>query len=252
MGALHQGHLALISRARKLAGKSGTVVSSIFVNPTQFGPKEDLSRYPRPIQRDKKLCRENGVDLLFLPTPADIYPANFSTYIQETSLENALCGKSRPGHFRGVCTIVGKLFNIVGPDIAVFGEKDFQQLAIIRRMVADLDFPVKIVSEPTVREPSGLALSSRNQYLSDEERAQAPIIRQALLEAHAKSERLGTAAVRALVTKRISSAPLARVDYIEVVDAETLQTPTKSTRQRLIAVAVFFGNTRLIDNILLN
>ena len=252
MGALHQGHMALIRRARKLAGKKGTVVASIFVNPTQFGPKEDLSRYPRPIQRDKKLCRDNGVDLLFLPTPADVYPAGYSTYIEETCLEDSLCGKSRPGHFRGVCTVVAKLFNIVGPDMAVFGEKDFQQLAIIRKMVADLNFPVKIIAEPTVRETSGLALSSRNQYLSEEERAQAPIIRQALLEARSKSERLGAGALKTLVTKRISSAPLARIDYIEVVDAETLKTPTKSTRTRLIAVAVFFGKTRLIDNILLN
>jgi len=252
MGALHEGHLALIRRARKLAGRSGTVVASIFVNPTQFGPKEDLSRYPKPIQRDKKLCRETGVDLLFLPTPQDVYPKDFSTFIEENRLEDALCGKSRPGHFRGVCTIVGKLFNIVGPDIAVFGEKDFQQLAIIRKMVADLNFPIKIVGEPTVREPSGLAMSSRNQYLSDEERAQAPIIRKALLEAQSKSELLGTAGLKTLVTKRISSAPLARIDYIEVVDAATLQSPTKTTRQRLIAVAVFFGKTRLIDNILLD
>lgn len=251
MGALHQGHLALIRRARKLAGKSGTVVASIFVNPTQFGPKEDLSRYPRPILKDKKLCRENGVDLLFLPPADSIYSPGFSTFIEETCLENALCGKSRPGHFRGVCTIVGKLFNLVGPDLAVFGEKDFQQLAIIRKMVADLDFNVKIVSEPTVREPSGLALSSRNAYLSEEERAQAPIIRQALLEASSKAGKLGTAALRSLVAKRISSAPLARIDYVEVVDAATMQAPTKSTRERLIAVAVFFGKTRLIDNILL-
>ena len=219
MGALHQGHLALILRARKLAGKSGTVVATIFVNPTQFGPKEDLSKYPRPIEQDLKLCREHGVDLLFLPAPEAIYPPGFSTYVQETRLESALCGKSRPGHFRGVCTVVAKLFNIIDPDVALFGQKDFQQLAIIRKMVADLNFRVKIVSEPTVREPSGLALSSRNRYLSEEERAQAPVIRKALLEARSKAGTLGPGGLKALVT-------------------------------RLIAVAAFFGTTRLIDNIL--
>lgn len=250
MGALHQGHLALILRARKLAGKSGTVAVSLFVNPTQFGPKEDLSRYPRTLKQDQKLCRENGVDLLFMPSPEDIYPADFSTFIEETQLQSALCGRSRPGHFRGVCTIVGKLFNLFAPDMAVFGEKDFQQLAIIRKMVADLDFNVKIVSVPTVREPDGLAMSSRNRYLSEQERQQAQVIRQALLEAKSKAERLSPAALKTLVTKRI--ARFGRIDYVEVVDANSLKQATKATRQRLIAVAAFFGNTRLIDNILLD
>jgi pantoate--beta-alanine ligase len=250
MGALHQGHLALILRARKLAGKTGTVAVSLFVNPTQFGPNEDLSRYPRTLKQDQKLCRDNGVDLLFMPSPADIYPADFSTYIEETKLQGFLCGQSRPGHFRGVCTIVGKLFNLFSPDLAVFGEKDFQQLAIIRKMVRDLDFNVKIVPVATVREADGLAMSSRNRYLSPQERAQAPVIRQALLEARSKAGRLRPAALKSLVAKRI--APLARIDYVEVVDADSLQPVSKQTRQRLIAVAAFFGNTRLIDNILLD
>lgn len=250
MGALHQGHLALILRARKLAGKTGTVAVSLFVNPTQFGPNEDLSRYPRTLKQDQKLCRENGVDLLFMPSPGDIYPAGFSTFIEETKLQTSLCGKSRPGHFRGVCTIVGKLFNLLTPDMAVFGEKDFQQLAIIRRMVRDLDFNVKIIALPTVREADGLAMSSRNRYLSEEERRHAPVIRQALLEARSKASNLGPVALKTLVTKRIGA--LARIDYVEVVDAESLQPVTKTTRQRLIAVAAFFGTTRLIDNILLD
>jgi len=252
MGALHAGHVSLIRLARDHAGPDGEVAVSIFVNPLQFEPGSDFSRYPRPEKADDEVCGAERVDLLFRPLPNEMYAEDRSTFVEETSLSERLCGASRPGHFRGVCTVVAKLFNIVEPDMAVFGEKDFQQLAIIRKMVADLNFPVKIIAEPTVREPSGLALSSRNQYLSEEERAQAPIIRQALLDAHSKSQRLGTAALKTLVTKRISSAPLARIDYIEVVDAETLKSPTKTTRQRLIAVAVFFGKTRLIDNILLN
>src|SRR5882757_4467294 len=166
MGYLHAGHLSLIERARRLVGKSGKIVVSIFVNPTQFGPKEDFSRYPRPFAADKALCAAFGVDLIFHPTPPEIYPEGFSTYVEETTVSTLLCGASRPGHFRGVCTVVLKLFQIIRPQIAVFGLKDFQQCAVIRRVVRDLDLPVRIVAAETVREPDGLALSSRNQYLT--------------------------------------------------------------------------------------
>jgi len=256
MGALHEGHLALLHRARALAGKKGSVAASIFVNPTQFGPKEDFSRYPRPIREDTALCREAGVDLLFAPTPAGMYPGDFSTWVDENLLSQTLCGASRPGHFRGVCTVVTKLFHLLGPEIAVFGKKDAQQLAIIRRMVRDLDFPIQIVGVETVREPDGLALSSRNRYLTPEERAQAPVLRQALLEAKkmamsaaATGGKATPAQLGRLIARRIGTAPLARIDYVEVVDAGTLGPPGPGCRRLLAAVAVFFGNTRLIDNV---
>ena len=244
MGALHEGHLALVHRARKLAGARGLVAVSIFVNPTQFGPKEDFSKYPRPFARDAELCRQSGVDLLFNPAPGQMYPAGYSTYVNEGALGDALCGKSRPGHFRGVCTVVAKLFNILAPDIAVFGKKDFQQLAIIRRMVRDLDMPVKIDAMETVREPDGLALSSRNRYLSAEERARAPVIHRALL---AGSKNIRSASK--IATDMIRSVPGAKIDYVEVLDAATLQPIDDSSRTAVIAVAVFLGKTRLIDNI---
>ena len=244
MGALHEGHVTLIRRARKLAGKQGLVAVSIFVNPTQFGPKEDLSRYPRPFARDTRLCRENGADLIFNPSPEQMYPEGYSTCVDENSLSAVLCGKSRPGHFRGVCTVVTKLFQIIAPDIAVFGKKDFQQLAIIKRMVRDLNMPVKIDAVDTVREKDGLALSSRNHYLSAEERTQAPVIRRALL-AGAKSIRTA----HAIVPQIIKTAPLAKIDYVEVLDAETLEAVHARTRRVVIAAAVYFGRTRLIDNI---
>ncbi len=183
MGALHAGHLSLIRLARKSAGAEGEVAVSIFVNPLQFEPGSDLSTYPRPESADEELCRKEGVDLIFRPAPNEMYFEDRSTFVEETTLSERLCGASRPGHFRGVSTVVTKLFHLLTPDAAVFGEKDFQQLAMIRRLVRDLDFAVEIIAGPTVRETDGLALSSRNQYLSAEERAQAPIIRQALLEA---------------------------------------------------------------------
>lgn len=252
MGALHEGHLTLVRRARKLAGKNGKVVATIFVNPTQFGPKEDLSRYPRPLSRDKRLCEETGVDMLFLPSAAEIYPDGFGTFINPGAAANGLCGASRPGHFRGVCTVVAKLFNILGPQTAVFGQKDFQQLAVIRAMARDLDLPVKIIGVPTVRQKDGLALSSRNQYLNEEERRQAPVIRQALLKARAAARSATTAQIRATARKTIESAPLARIDYLELVDAQTLEPVTRKTKRPLLfAAAVFFGKTRLIDNIVI-
>ncbi|MBA2435568.1 MAG: pantoate--beta-alanine ligase [Verrucomicrobiota bacterium] len=250
MGALHAGHLALIRLARKNAGAQGEVALSIFVNPLQFEPGADFSRYPRPALADEELCRKEGVDLIFRPAPGEMYFENRSTFVEETALSEPLCGASRPGHFRGVCTVVTKLFHLLTPDAAVFGEKDFQQLAIMRRMVRDLDFPVEIVAGPTVREPDGLALSSRNQYLSAEERAQAPIIRQALLEA-AQSDETSARKMAAAVREKIESASLARIDYVEIVGTDDLRSRLTIEPDSLLAVAIFFGQTRLIDNILL-
>ena len=250
MGALHAGHVSLIRLARKHAGPAGEVAVSIFVNPLQFEPGADFSRYPRPESADEAACRAQGVDLVFRPSPNEMYMEDRSTCVEETSLSERLCGASRPGHFRGVCTVVTKLFHLLAPAAAVFGEKDFQQLAIIRRMVRDLDFPIEIVAGPTVREPDGLALSSRNQYLTAEERAQAPVIRAALLEA-AETRETSAAKVLAAVRRKVESAPLARIDYVEIVGAADLQPRLTIAPRSLLAVAVFFGRTRLIDNILL-
>ena len=253
MGALHAGHAALVERARKAAGPRGLVVVSIFVNPAQFGPKEDFSRYPRTLAADRALCAAHGADAIFFPDATEMYPADFSTWVNEESVSGPLCGASRPGHFRGVCTVVLKLFTIVQPAAAVFGLKDFQQGMVIRRMVRDLNLPVKIITAPTVREPDGLALSSRNRFLSPEERAQAPVLRRALLAAAAafRTGETRFAKLRALVLKMIAAAPLARVDYAEVLDAETLGEIKTVRRNCVIALAVFFGKTRLIDNLCL-
>jgi pantoate--beta-alanine ligase len=253
MGALHAGHTALIDRARRLAGSEGMVVVSIFVNPTQFGPKEDLSRYPRPIAADRRLCAEHGADLLFHPGADVMYADGFSTFVEEQDVSASLCGASRPGHFRGVCTVVLKLFHIIEPDIAVFGQKDFQQCAVIRRMVRDLDLSVRITAVPTVRERDGLAMSSRNAYLTTEERAHAPVIRRALRaarDAWLSGEKNGSR-LRKIVAREIARVPLARVDYIEVVDANSIAPVAEVSTRSLIAAAVIFGTTRLIDNILL-
>jgi pantoate--beta-alanine ligase len=250
MGALHAGHISLIRLARDWAGEKGEVAVSIFVNPLQFEPGADFSRYPRPQVADEEICRREGVDLIFRPAPNEMYLDDRSTLVEETTLSEGLCGASRPGHFRGVCTVVTKLFHLLVPDAAVFGEKDFQQLAIMHRMVRDLDFPVEIIAGPTVRETDGLALSSRNQYLSAEERAQAPIIRQALLEA-AQSEEKSTRKLLTAVREKIESASLARIDYAELVGADDLQPRLTNAPRSLLAVAVFFGKTRLIDNVLL-
>ncbi len=248
MGALHEGHVSLMRKARKLAGSQGTVVASIFVNPAQFGPGEDFSRSPRTFGRDCKLCEEAGVDAVFHPEVREMYPEGFSTYVDEEKVSLGLCGASRPGHFRGVCTVVLKLFNMIGPDVAVFGEKDYQQAAVIRRMVRDLNVPVRIVTAPTVREADGLALSSRNAYLSPEERSQAPVIRRALLKAAAAASARPADLAR-LVRREIGKAPLAKIDYVEVLDARTLEKPGQGTDEVVIACAVWFGRTRLIDNV---
>jgi len=249
MGALHAGHAALIRRARTLAGKGGTVVVSIFVNPTQFGPKEDLSRYPRPFADDKKLCASLGADAIFHPPAGEMYRADFSTWVNEESVSGGLCGASRPGHFRGVTTVVLKLFTIVQPDVAVFGLKDFQQCAVIARMVRDLDLPVRLVFAPTVRERDGLALSSRNAYLSPEERAEAPSLRRGLLAAQAAFATGERSAPQLVRVARSEISRAARVDYIAAVAAATLQPAAKMKRGDTIALAAFFGRTRLIDNI---
>ncbi len=253
MGALHKAHSGLIRIAREYAGQKGELAVSIFVNPLQFEPGSDYERYPRPEEQDEGFCRNAGVDLLFRPTSAEIYADDRSVFVEETTLSSTLEGKSRPGHFRGVCTVVAKLFNILSPDAAVFGEKDFQQLVIIRRMVRDLNFKIDIVAVPTIREGDGLACSSRNEYLNLEERKQAVVLRRALLAAaeKAKAGEKSAKAIVDLARKMIGEASLARIDYVDLVDAENLQ-PVEIVRPKsLLALAVFFGRTRLIDNILL-
>jgi pantoate--beta-alanine ligase len=249
MGALHKAHGELIRVAREKAGKDGDVVVSIFVNPLQFEPGSDYERYPRPEKEDEEFCRKLGVDLLFRPGATEMYPDNRSVFVDENSLSNVLEGKSRPGHFRGVCTVVAKLFNILQPDAAVFGEKDFQQLAIIRGMVRDLNFKTDIIPVPTVREDGGLACSSRNAYLNPEERRQAPVLRKGLLAAKDSGKKSAKEIID-LTRKIISEAPLARIDYIEMVDALTLQPIEFVKSNSLLALAVYLGKTRLIDNIL--
>jgi len=250
MGALHEGHLSLVKIGREWGGPSATLVASIFVNPAQFAPHEDFDAYPRPMESDLEKCRAAGVDLVFAPDRASMYSADASVRLVEDSLSKFLCGASRPHFFGGVCTVVAKLFNIVQPDAAVFGEKDFQQLAIIRRMVRDLDFPVTILGGPIVREADGLAMSSRNQYLSEPERAQSVVLNQALSLAReaVKNGERDAAALKDLVSAHIQTAPEARIDYVEAVDPATLQPVSRVEGQLLIAMAVFFGKTRLIDN----
>ena len=250
MGYLHAGHISLVHNARQRVGSKGQVVVSIYVNPTQFGPTEDLAKYPRDLARDKKLCREAGVDVLFVPSNAQMYPEGYSTYVIEEHLSQTMEGASRPTHFRGVTTVVAKLFNLVLPDVAVFGAKDFQQAAIIQRMTRDLNFPVKVVVAPTVREPDGLALSSRNKYLSPIQREQAVILRQSLQ--HARNAVAGgpAQATRLLdeVGKLIATASEARLDYVEFFNPKTLEPATVVKRGTQMALAVFLGKTRLIDN----
>ena len=248
MGALHKAHAELIRVARDQTGKNGEVVVSIFVNPLQFDPGSDYERYPRPEQEDEEFCRKLDVDILFRPNTTEIYADNRSVFVEENSLSNVLEGKSRPGHFRGVCTVVAKLFNILQPNAAVFGEKDFQQLAIIRRMVRDLSYEIDIVAVPTVREADGLACSSRNVYLNAEERKQAAVLRKALLAARDSGKR-SVKEIVDLAQWIISEAPLARIDYVELVNADTLQPIEFPGPNSLLALAVFFGKTRLIDNI---
>ena len=254
MGYLHEGHLSLVREARRRVGRSGKIVVSIYVNPTQFAPTEDLSRYPRDLNRDLRLCRAAGVDVVFTPSDAGMYPGKtegrYSTYVVEGQLSQTMEGASRPTHFRGVTTVVAKLFNIVLPHVAVFGAKDWQQAAIIQRMVADLNFPLKIVVAPTVREPDGLAMSSRNKYLDAQQRQQALILSRAIQQARARvgKARVWAARLKAELAKFIATAPEARLDYMEFFDPETLAPVARVSRGTHMALAVFIGKTRLIDN----
>jgi pantoate--beta-alanine ligase len=248
MGALHKAHGELIRVAREAAGEYGEVAVSVFVNPLQFEPGSDYNRYPRPEKADEEFCRNAGVDFLFRPSAEEVYATDRSTFVEETSLSSTLEGKSRPGHFRGVCTVVAKLFNILAPDAALFGEKDFQQLAVVRRMVRDLNFNIDIIALPTVREEDGLACSSRNQYLNPEERKQATVLYKALVAA--KNAGIKSASdVVALAQRVINEAHLARIDYVEVADAETLNPIEIAGPNSVLLLAVSFSNTRLIDNI---
>ena len=249
MGFLHAGHTSLIDIAR---GKADVVIVSIFINPTQFGPGEDLEKYPRDFERDSALCREHGADALFAPEPGSMYAPDASTVVEESKLSRPLCGARRPGHFRGVTTVVAKLFNLALPDFAVFGMKDAQQLLVIKRMVRDLNFPVKIIAAPLVREHSGLALSSRNAYLSADEKERAAVLSRALEAAHAGLAAGGIDAIPAVLDAMKHEIEKAggKIDYIEALDAATLEPPVAETAGLLVALAVYFGKTRLIDNTL--
>ena len=248
MGALHKAHAELIRVARERAGDHGEVAVSIFVNPLQFEPGSDYERYPRRQEADEEFCRDNDVDFLFRPSATEMYADDRSVFVDELFLSQTMEGKSRPGHFRGVCTVVAKLFNILSPSAAVFGEKDFQQLAIVRRMVRDLNFKIDIIAVPTMREQDGLACSSRNQYLNVEQRKQAALLYKALLSA-ADAGKKSARDVVDLVRKVIGEAPLARIDYVDLVDSETLRPVETAGPNSVLVLAVFFGKTRLIDNI---
>lgn len=254
MGALHEGHRALVRRARELAGPNGTVAVSIFVNPIQFDRATDLAAYPQPLAADLSACREDGVDLAFTPQAAAMYFPDRSVTVTESSLSQHLCGATRPGHFDGVCTVVLKLFNLSGADAAVFGEKDFQQLAVIRRMVRDLDVPVAIVPHPTIRETDGLAMSSRNVRLLPEHRADAPRIRRALVAARDffQSGERSAETIANTARTQLEQSPFLKLDYLAVVDEETLQPVDTIQRLAVLAVATFYGEVRLIDHIRLS
>jgi pantoate--beta-alanine ligase len=256
MGYLHAGHLSLVRRARQLVGQRGKVVISIYVNPTQFGPNEDFSRYPRDLRRDAALCREAGVDVIFAPADEQMYPGGdgtgFSTFVVEQALARVMEGKSRPTHFRGVTTVVAKLFNIVQPDLAVFGAKDYQQAAVLKRMVRDLNFPLKLVIAPILREADGLAMSSRNKYLVGDLRTQALVLWRSLQKVQVAvreaTHALPAARLKSELKRFVERAPAARLDYVEFFDPDTLIPVPKVTRGTHMALAVYIGKTRLIDN----
>jgi len=249
MGYLHQGHLSLVQKARE---ENDIVVVSIFVNPTQFGPNEDYNRYPRDLERDLRLLNPFNVDYIFNPSVEEMYPAYYSVYVDETEMSKYLCGARRPGHFRGVCTVVTKLFNIVRPTRAYFGQKDAQQFRILRRMVENLNMDVEMVEMPIVREPDGLAMSSRNVYLSDEERREAPRLYKSLLEAKRLIDG-GERDVQKIkdAMQRVLNHPLLKIDYIEVVDEKRLIPVDRIEGDVIVAIAVFFGKARLIDNVII-
>jgi pantoate--beta-alanine ligase len=247
MGYLHEGHATLLREGRR---RGELLVLSIFVNPTQFGPNEDLDVYPRDLQQDLAVARECGVDLVWTPTPAHVYPKGYATFVNVEGLSEVLCGASRPGHFRGVTTVVCKLFNVVQPHVALFGEKDFQQLAVIRRMAADLNLPVEIVGLPTVREADGLALSSRNVYLSPDQRRQALSLSQGLATARrlVRDGNRDSGEILATVRALIEVQPEARIDYLQICHRGTLQEQARVDGDSVLLLAVFIGQTRLIDN----
>jgi len=249
MGYLHQGHLSLVQKARE---ENDIVVVSIFVNPTQFGPNEDYNRYPRDLERDLRLLNPFNVDYIFNPSVEEMYPAYYSVYVDETEMSKYLCGARRPGHFRGVCTVVTKLFNIVRPTRAYFGQKDAQQFRILRRMVENLNMDVEMVEMPIVREPDGLAMSSRNVYLSDEERREAPRLYKSLLEAKELIDS-GERDVQKIKDEiqRVLNHPLLKIDYVEIVDEKTLIPVDRIEGDVIVAIAVFFGKARLIDNVII-
>jgi len=250
MGYLHDGHLSLIRLAR---GMCDTLVVSVFVNPTQFGPSEDFARYPRDLERDKRLCESEGTDILFAPETSDMYPEDFSTYVVEEKLSLPLCGRSRPTHFRGVTTVVAKLFNIVQPTFAVFGQKDAQQAFVIKRMVRDLNFDVEIIVAPIVREKDGLAMSSRNRYLSPKERKEATAIFRALSRVRQmvqEGERRALPLIK-VIRDEIVRTETGQLDYAEIVDTKTLSPVEVIDDDVLVAVAAWFGDARLIDNIII-
>ena len=250
MGALHEGHLSLVRVAK---AQCDVVVVSIFVNPTQFGPNEDFSKYPRTFERDRELLEKEGVDLLFAPSVDEMYPAGVVTYVTVQGMSEKLCGKSRPGHFRGVTTVVAKLFHLVEPDVAFFGQKDAAQAAIIRRMVRDLNFPVEIIVGPIVREPDGLAMSSRNAYLDSQQRKAALALHRALVRVQRRFDQGETSAAElvAVGKQEFTEESSVRLDYLEIVDPETLDPLMNASDGALVAVAAFVGTTRLIDNIVL-
>mgnify|MGYP005871585127 FL=1 len=247
MGFLHEGHKSLIDRA---VAENDKVVVSVFVNPMQFGPKEDLASYPRDLDRDAALCEDAGAALIFHPQPSEMYHDDFSSFVDMSTLTGGLCGKTRPIHFRGVCIVVSKLFNIVVPDKAYFGQKDAQQLAVIRHMVRDLNFGIEIVGCPIIREEDGLAKSSRNTYLNEKERQAALVLSRSLKEGKALMDagEKDTAKIRKVITDMIEKEPLAKIDYVEVVDWNTLESVDKVDGPVLTAIAVYIGKTRLIDN----
>ena len=250
MGYLHEGHQSLI---KKSASQNDRTVVSVFVNPIQFGPNEDLEAYPRDLNRDIKAVEEAGGDLIFNPEPSEMYPGHFTSFIDTTETTELLCGAVRPVHFRGVCTVVGKLFNIVTPDRAYFGQKDAQQLATIRRFVRDLNFPLEIIACPIVREDDGLAKSSRNTYLNAEERQAALILSKSLKKGQEaiESGEKDAKTIIAIIKNSLQSEPLARIDYVEVVDFENIQRVDKIEGETLVAIAVYIGKTRLIDNFII-
>lgn len=250
MGYLHEGHKSLIDAAVK---ENDKVVVSVFVNPTQFAPGEDLETYPRDLDRDAALCQEAGAALVFHPEPSEMYHQNYSTYVDMRTLTQGLCGKTRPTHFSGVCTVVSKLFHIVQPDRAYFGQKDAQQLAVIRHMVEDLNFDIKIVGCPIIREEDGLAKSSRNTYLNEEERKQAVILNQALQKGKEQIENgeRRSSQIKQMIIQIIETMPLAKIDYVEIVDFQTLESIEEIKGEILVAVAVYIGKTRLIDNFIM-